>query len=155
MTFLFIPSHPAPSHSEALSMRGIRGYMALFRSRPLVLLIVNLLFLFVPYWVFVGMSPLLYIKDFGVSLAHFGYYQGVLAIVFTLGSIIFGLIINNVTYDNGNILKFGSIILVISFAILSVATYLETSDPLVVTVNLFTIYYRTNYTLKYFISDLY
>ena len=34
-----------------------------------MLLIVNILFMFVPYWIFVGMSPLLYIKDLGVSLA--------------------------------------------------------------------------------------
>lgn len=133
MTFLFIPSHAAPLHREALSLRGIRGYISLFRSRPLVLLMTNLLFLFVPYWIFVGMSPLLYIKGFGVSLSHFGYYQGILAIVFALGSILFGLIIKNINYDNRNILRFGNIILIISLMILLIATYLETSNPLIVT----------------------
>lgn len=133
MTLFFIPSHQSPLNSDALSLRGIRGYVALFQSRPLLLLMTNLLFLFVPYWIFVGMSPLLYIKDFGVSLSHFGFYQGILAIVFALGSIIFGFILKNMNHDNRNILQFGNIILIVSLIILCVTTYLETSNPLVVT----------------------
>lgn len=133
MTLLFIPSYTLPHHSEALSMRGLRGYITLFKSRPLVLLMANLLFLFVPYWIFVGMSPLLYMKDLGVSLSHFGYYQGVLALVFALGSISFGLIIKNIQYEHKNILRLAICILIISLMIITMATWSDTPDPLHIT----------------------
>lgn len=133
MTLLFIPSYSLPQHSEALSMRGLRGYVVLFKSRPLVLLIANLLFLFVPYWIFVGMSPLLYMKDLGVSLFHFGYYQGVLALVFALGSVLFGLIIKNFYYEQKKILRLAICIHIISLIILSTVTWLNKPDPLLIT----------------------
>ena len=133
MTLFFIPSHTLPQHSEALSMRGLRGYVTLFKSRPLVLLMANLLFLFVPYWIFVGMSPLLYMKDLGVSLSHFGYYQGVLAVTFALGSILFGLIIKNIYYEHKSILRLAMCILIASLAIISIATWLDKPGPLLIT----------------------
>lgn len=133
MTLLFIPSHTLPQQREALSNRGLRGYVALFSSRPLVLLMVNILFLFVPYWIFVGMSPLLYMKDLRVSLSHFGYYQGVLAIVFALGSIIFGLIIKNITYDHKSILRIAVYILIVSLSVLAVVTWSDQPGPLLIT----------------------
>jgi DHA1 family bicyclomycin/chloramphenicol resistance-like MFS transporter len=134
MTMLFIPSHSPPQHDdETLSLRGLRGYIALFRSKSLVLLMVNLLFIFVPYWIFVGMSPLLYIKDLGVSLKHFGYYQGVLAVVFALGSILFGFVIKNIFYDQRKILYFSAKILIISLIILLFTTFFNKSNALLIT----------------------
>ncbi|MBV8801618.1 MAG: MFS transporter, partial [Gammaproteobacteria bacterium] len=90
MTIFFIP-YKTPKHKETISFKG---YISLFKSRPLMLLITNIIFMFVPYWIFVGMSSLLYIKDMHVSLSHFGYYQGVLALVFAGGSVLFGLIMH-------------------------------------------------------------
>ncbi len=133
MTLIFIPSHEASQNNEALSMRGLRGYMVLFNSKPLMLLMTNILFLFVPYWIFVGMSPLLYLKDFGVSLSHFGYYQGVLAVTFALGSILFGLIIKNIYYEHKNILRLAMCILFVSLIIISIVTWLDKPEPLLIT----------------------
>jgi DHA1 family bicyclomycin/chloramphenicol resistance-like MFS transporter len=91
MTLLFIPTYKLPEHKETPLLRG---YIPILQSKPLMLLIVNMVFTFVPYWIFVGMSPILYMEDLGVSLSHFGYYQGTLALVFAFGSIISGLIIS-------------------------------------------------------------
>src|SRR3990167_11342827 len=87
VAIFFIPSYKLPKNPEAIFPHG---YIQLFRSKPLMLLITTLLFIFVPYWIFVGMSPLLYIKDLGVSLHYFGLYQGVLALVFAIGSVLYG-----------------------------------------------------------------
>jgi DHA1 family bicyclomycin/chloramphenicol resistance-like MFS transporter len=132
MTIVFIPSHE-PQHNEALSLRGLKGYLTLFRSRPLVLLITNILFIFVPYWIFVGMSPLLYMKDLGVSLAHFGYYQGILALVFAFGCILYGLIIKNIVYDQKKMLNLAMQILIASFVILTIITLLDIRNALIIT----------------------
>src|SRR5579863_2290959 len=91
MVTVFIPTFKLPEHKETLSLRG---YLPLFKSKPLMLLMANIIFMYVPYWIFVGMSPLLYMKALGVSLSHFGYYQGALALVFALGSVLFGLIMH-------------------------------------------------------------
>lgn len=128
MTVLFIPAHKLPEHKETLSLRG---YMPLFQSKPLFLLIMHIVFGFVPYWIFVGMFPILYMEDLGVSLAHFGYYQGALAFVFGLGSILFGLIVNR--YDSKKILYVSAFILIAGLMSMAVATFLNSPNPLFIT----------------------
>lgn len=91
MTILFIPSYQLPEQKEPMSLRG---YLPLFQSKPMLLLIMHLIFLFVPYWIFVGISPLLYMEDLGVNLKQFGFYQGSLALAFALGSVLYGLVIH-------------------------------------------------------------
>lgn len=94
MTLFLIPNYKTPKDHETQS---ISSYSSLLKSKSLMTLIFYLAIMFTPYWVFVGMSPLLYIKHFGVSLNHFGYYQGALAFVFAIGSVIFGFFISRHT----------------------------------------------------------
>jgi len=55
MSILFIP-YQLPEHKETILFKG---YIPLFQSSSLMLLMANIIFMFVPYWIFVGMSPLL------------------------------------------------------------------------------------------------
>lgn len=87
--------------------------------------------LFVPYWIFVGMSPLLYMKDLHVSLTDFGYYQGSLAFVFALGSVLFGLMINRC--DQKKMLWLSNIILIFSCITVLFAAGGNSIDPLLIT----------------------
>jgi MFS transporter, DHA1 family, multidrug resistance protein len=131
MTLLFIPTHKLPEHKEALSLRG---YIPIIQSKPLILLIAHIIFMCVPYWVFVGMSPLLYMEDLGVSLSHFGYYQGALALVFGLGSILFGLIISR--YDQKKMLYISNYIFIAGFISIALVTFLDSSNPLLITLTI-------------------
>ena len=128
MSILFIPAHKLPEHKATLSLSG---YLPIFQSKPLMLLILHIVFNFVPYWVFVGMSPLLYMEDLGVSLAHFGYYQGALAFVFAFGSICFGLIVNR--YDQKKMLYVSALIFIIGLMSMVLITLLDTPNPLFIT----------------------
>ena len=128
MTVLFIPMYQLPEHKTTLSLRE---YIPLFQSKPLMLLIMNIVFVFIPYWIFVGISPLLYMKDLGVSLAHFGYYQGVFALVFAIGSVCFGLIIHR--HDQTKLLRVANKILVASLISVILATYFNSFNPLLIT----------------------
>ncbi|HUX78290.1 MAG TPA: MFS transporter [Alphaproteobacteria bacterium] len=128
MTVLFIPAHKLPEHKTTLSLRG---YIPIFQSKPLMLLIVHIVFNFVPYWVFVGMSPLLYMEDLGVSLAHFGYYQGALAFVFGFGSIAFGLIVTR--YDSIKMLYLSALIFIAGLISVALVTYQDSPNPLFIT----------------------
>lgn len=128
MTLFFIPNIKSIS-SKRSSL--LHGYTAIFKSNTLALLMVYFMLMFVPYWIFVGISPLLYMKDLGVSLAHFGYYQGSLALTFALGCLLFGFIINR--YDQKKLLSVANIIFIFSFMTIMVVTFWNGSNPLVVT----------------------
>jgi DHA1 family bicyclomycin/chloramphenicol resistance-like MFS transporter len=131
MTLIFIPTYKLPAHHEHKETISFRGYVPLFKSKPLMLLMVNIIFMFVPYWIFVGISPVLYMKDFGVSLAHFGYYQGVLALVFGLGSVLFGLIMHRVAHKK--MLSISNKLYMASFIIIVLVTVLDSMNPLIIT----------------------
>lgn len=130
MTIIFIPSYKLPEHTDADVQLG---YLAVFKSKPLMLLIVGIIFIFVPYWIFVGMSSLLYIKDLGVSLTHFGYYQGVLAFVFAMGSVIFGFIIKHCDPDQKKMLNISIQIFIVSALAIGTAALVNTSSPMLIT----------------------
>ena len=128
MIVLFIPVNQLPKQKETLSPLG---YVQLFQSKPLVLLIAHIVFMFVPYWIFVGMSPLLYIQGLGVSLSHFGYYQGVLAVIFALGSVLLGLIINR--FNQKPMLFISAQIFIVSLISIGLVTILDSQSPLLIT----------------------
>jgi len=133
MTIVFIPPDKHAALSESVSLQGFRGYLTIFQSKPLILLMVNLLFIFVPYWIFVGMSPLLYMKALGVSLSHFGYYQGALALIFAVGSIIYGLIIKNFELNQKKMLYVSMQIFIASIITIGLAAFLDSTNPLLIT----------------------
>ena len=128
MTFSFIPKYKLPEHKETFSLSG---YLPLFQSKTLMLLMVNIICMFVPYWIFVGISPLLYMRDLNVSLSHFGYYQGVLALVFALGCVLFGLIMHR--YQQRKMLIFSSITTIVSLMSVAVITAYNSHNPLIIT----------------------
>ncbi|MDP3532065.1 MAG: multidrug effflux MFS transporter [Alphaproteobacteria bacterium] len=128
MTLFFIPVTKSTGPKETISWRG---YIPIFKSKSLILLIVCFIFFFVPYWVFVGMSPILYMEDLGVSLSHFGYYQGVLALVFGLGSIFYGFIIHK--YDQKKMLYLSCLMMIIALIMIVFVAAFDSRDPLLIT----------------------
>lgn len=128
LTLLFVPYYK-PVHSTTLSMWNV--YRAIFKSKSIVLLLVYFILMFVPYWVFVGISPLLYMKDLGVSLSQFGFYQGSLALTFALGSLLFGFIVTK--YDQKKMLSFGNQIFIVSLMSIMLVTLVNGQHPLFIT----------------------
>ncbi|MFT3742193.1 MAG: multidrug effflux MFS transporter [Gammaproteobacteria bacterium] len=126
-TLAFVPK----TQQQHLAETPNSGYMTIFRSRPLVLLIINLVFMFVPYWIFVGMSPLLYIKELKVSLSEFGYYQGILALVFAIGTFLFGFIVKRV--DQKKTLKVSVGIYTMSLVLIGLTIFFNSTNPLWIT----------------------
>ncbi|KTD53467.1 major facilitator superfamily (MFS) transporter [Legionella santicrucis] len=132
MTCIFIPHYPLPK-SKKQSL--ISGYVELLSSKPLMLLIGHIILMIVPYWIFVGMSPLLYIKALGVSLTHFGYYQGSLALVFALGCFVFSWFLNQLQQKIWLILSVYTFI--VSLVSLGLTTLVNSTNPLLITLSLF------------------
>lgn len=127
MTLFFIP------HVQLLSKKKplLQGYVKIFQSAPLIILMIYFMFMFVPYWIFVGISPLLYMKDLGVTLEHFGYYQGSLALTFALGSLVFGFMMHR--YDHKKLLLIANQIFILSFIAIVFVTFRHEFNPLFIT----------------------
>lgn len=130
MTIFFIPAPKAAVNDASLSLGS---YAAIFKSKSLMLLIISIIFIVVPYWIFVGMSPLLYIKEFHVSLSHFGYYQGALAFVFAIGSIIYGFILRHTQYKQKSMLSLSLLLMLVSLVVMTLFTVLNSKNPLMIT----------------------
>lgn len=128
MTLSFIP---AETRVLEKVHHFFEGYAAIFQSKLSMLMISTILLIYVPYWIFVGISPLLYMKNMGVSLAHFGFYQGVLAFVFAIGSIGFGFILKK--YSQKNWLILCNAIFVLSLLAIGGVMLLEGKHPLLIT----------------------
>ena len=131
MTMLFVPRSKLPKNKESISLGG---YIPIIKSKPLMLLIINIVFMFVPYWIFLGLSPILYMKDLGVSLKHYGYYQGVWALLFAMGSISFGLIIEK--FPAKRMLSLSAYTCLIGLIIIMIVAILDIKDPLIIALSL-------------------
>jgi DHA1 family bicyclomycin/chloramphenicol resistance-like MFS transporter len=128
-TIFFIPANQ-PLKTE--TPFPLTGYITIFKSKPLILLIFHIILMIIPYWIFVGISPLLYIKDLGVKLSQFGYYQGSFALVFALGCFIFGFIIKKFRRQK-KMLVIANQVFILSFICLVITTYLNSTTPLIIT----------------------
>lgn len=125
-----IPVYKPLQHKDHLKQWR---YSDILKATPLLLLLMNLLFTFAPYWIFVGMTPLLFINEMGVALSHYGYYQGVVAFVFALGSIFCGFVIRHSDCDHGKMLRYALGMLIVSlFIIVSISLY-QINHPLYIT----------------------
>lgn len=108
-----------------------KAYLPLLQSKQLLVFTLGIGFLIVPYWVFIGMSPILYIESFKVSLQHFGLYQGMIAAAFALLSFISPKILAYV--GQRRCLLYGLILLIISVLLISYITVMDVRQPLVIT----------------------
>ena len=107
------------------------GYKKIFACKPLMLRVAQITVMFVPWWIVVGISPLLYMEDLGVSLSEFGYYQGSLAFFFAIGSIIYGLVMDK--FDNKKMLIASNITFIVSCFLLGYLSYIDCKDALAIT----------------------
>lgn len=150
MTVIFIPHHALPERHKANI--ALRGYLPLLQSKPLILMLSHIIFAAVTYYIFVGMSPILYMEDLQVSLSHFGFYQGALALIFALGSIISGLVIHR--FEQKKMLNLSLKTCIMSLMILAWVTWIDSANPLLITFALlpFSIFVALPITILYPIS---
>lgn len=127
MTIVFISNNKILVQNETITTDG---YWSILQSKPLMLMIIHMVFLFSPYWIFLAMSPILYMESLGVSLQYYGYYQGLWALVYSLGSVYTGLIINH--YDHKKMLYCATMICTFGLIMIVWITYTNCTDPLLI-----------------------
>ncbi len=134
MVITFLPNVKLPYNPEyERETVSLKNYIPIFKSKNLILLITHIVFMFLPYWIFVGISPILYIRDLGISLKYFGYYQGVFALIFAFGSILFGLMINRC--DTKKMLHITNYVFVLSLACTIFISFYKPATALLITLS--------------------
>ncbi len=94
MSLIFIPNTSQPNKAVSLSLTG---YLPLLKSWSFMRLFLIICLLVSCYWVFIGMGPILYMEDMNVPIEHFGFYQGAIAGIFSVMSIVSPMILKKVS----------------------------------------------------------
>lgn len=113
---------------------SLKGYIPLLKSKSALLHIAAICFMIQAYWSFLAISPIFYMGSLGVSLAHFGLYQGSLATTFGVVSLASPYLFR----------KFGqkacfyaSIFMMLLFLItMSILVITENHNPLIITLTI-------------------
>ncbi len=125
--YLWIPRSKG-DHTVSLSPKA---YLPLIRSKQLWILMTGMCALPIAYWVFIGMAPILYMGSLGVSLKHFGYYQGALALMFSLVSISSPLTLSKLGLKN--CLKLSCVLSFITLFLMSWVIWKAPKNPMLIT----------------------
>jgi DHA1 family bicyclomycin/chloramphenicol resistance-like MFS transporter len=78
---------PPGEKNDAVSL-GLSEYFHILKNKKAMYYVLTICFFVIGYWVFVALAPILYQEDLGVKLEHFGFYQGTLATVFAIISLL-------------------------------------------------------------------
>lgn len=128
MAVLYLPKHKLTRKKETLSLSA---FIPIFRNKELITIIIATVFVCAAYWIFIGIAPVLYMKNLGISLKDFGYYQGFLAVIFGTISLLSGTIIEK--FGQQLALKISLLICLLGSLILTTLTVNNCSDPVVIT----------------------
>ena len=132
VTLLFIPDNKIKQHHIKIS---IKEYSPIFNSSKALLYIICLCFAMQSYWVFIAMSPVIYMEGLGVSLQDFGLYQGSIAFVFAIGSLTSGYFLKRFGRSKCLIVSLYSI--VFFFVAIILLMIFDVRDPLIITMAMF------------------
>jgi DHA1 family bicyclomycin/chloramphenicol resistance-like MFS transporter len=111
---------------------SLKNYSIVFKSRKAVYHIVTMLFILQGYWVFIAIAPILYMRDLGVSIQQFGFYQGAIAAVFSTISFSSGYLLKNFGQKK---CFFFSILALVAFIIAAIVLVIcKTDNALTITI---------------------
>jgi len=131
LSIIYIPFQPIKTNNISLSLKE---YFPLIKSQKTMLYIIVLCFGMQVYWVFIGMSPILYMKDLGVDLKSFGLYQGAVAATFSIVSLSSGYFLKR--FGALKCFVFSLFPLAIFFSLSLIIATFKIQDPMLITINM-------------------
>jgi len=89
LLWLFVPeTHEDENRVEFSSTTLFTSYWKLLTSRKFMIAVIGLCLAITPYFIFIGISPLLFQKKLGISLDDYKYYQGSVVGIFAILSLL-------------------------------------------------------------------
>jgi len=113
---------------------SVREYGVVFQSSKAMAYIFTLCFICLGYWTFIGLSPILYMGDLGVSLGEFGFYQGAICAVFSISSFSAGALIRR--FGQWGMLQFSMGLLVLFSALVALLIVTGIQSPVLITISM-------------------
>ncbi len=110
---------------------SLREYKPILHSKVAFYYILTIILALQSYWVFIGMSPIFYMEDLNVSLKDFGFYQGALAVTFSIGSFSSGFFLKK--FGQKNCFFFSACLLVAFTMMLPILMLFNVKDPVIIT----------------------
>ncbi len=127
MSNLFIPKG---KENPNVSL-SLKEYLPILKSSKALYYIITIGMFTQSYWIFIGISPILYMEGLGVSLEHFGFYQGATSVVFAAVSLGSGYLMRKFGQKNCFI---SSIYLFVVFLIATIILMvLDVRNPMIIT----------------------
>lgn len=127
MSILFIPKG---KENPSVSL-SLKEYMPVLKSSKTLLYMVTIGMFTQGYWIFISISPILYIGALGVSLEHFGFYQGALAAIFAIASLSSGYFMGK--FGQRNCFVFSIYLFVIFLIATFILITLDIRNPIIIT----------------------
>jgi DHA1 family bicyclomycin/chloramphenicol resistance-like MFS transporter len=125
--YFFLP----PGEKNDKVSLSLFEYLNVLKNKKAMTYIFTICFFVVGYWVFIGMAPILYLNDLGVKLEHFGFYQGTMATVFAIVSLLSERLF---TWFGTRKCFFVSIVVIIaSLVFMTTLVLLNSRNPLLIT----------------------
>lgn len=111
---------------------SLKEYLPIFKSSKAVYYILTMIFLAQAYWIFIGVAPILYMQDLGVTLEHFGLYQGSMAALFSIMSFTSGYCFTK--FGIKNCFYFGVVFIILFILGSSILVIYNINNPLIITI---------------------
>jgi DHA1 family bicyclomycin/chloramphenicol resistance-like MFS transporter len=127
--YFFLP--PAGVVKSCREVSFMCKYFEILQNPKSLHYLMVICFFIVGYWVFIGMAPILYCKDFGVPLRHFGFYQGALAFTLAVVSLLSERLI---TFFGQKKCFYGSVaVCVVSLVLIAILVVTNVAHPGLIT----------------------
>ncbi len=127
LTTLFVPK----SQTNNSITFSIKEYTTILTSKSVIYFIITICLLSQSYWIFIGMSPILYMESLNVSLNHFGFYQGTMCLSFAIVSLSSGYFIKK--FGQKKCLLFGVGLLFCFIIATSFLMFFNINNPIIIT----------------------
>ncbi|ABV75334.1 Bicyclomycin resistance protein [Rickettsia akari str. Hartford] len=111
---------------------ALKEYIPIFKSPKAIYYILTMIFLEQGYWIFIGIAPILYMQNLGVTLEYFGLYQGAMAALFSIMSFSSGYCFKK--FGIRNCFYFGVIFIILFLLGNSILVIYNINHPLTITI---------------------
>ncbi|MGD9591616.1 MAG: MFS transporter [Candidatus Berkiella sp.] len=126
-SFWAVPSKPG-NHLVSLSLKAFKP---LLQSVDYLGLAFGISLLTAAYWLFMGMAPIFYMENMGVTLKQFGFYQGSLSLSFAIVCILSPMLLKQ--WGQTRLLYLGIFICFMLAFFISALALINVKGPIIIT----------------------
>lgn len=132
LIYFFVPeTHDEKMRTPFNSRNMINGYVTLLKSREFMIAVMALCFSITPYFVLIGILPLLFMEALHVSIHEYAFYQGSIVGLFSILSLAMPLVL--VKFDRMKIVFWSTLSAVTGLTLAFVSSILLPDHPLMIT----------------------